>query len=186
MKSLLKKSALLVAVASMALASQAYALSISLTDTRYLGFFDPGTPANATTEAANITTLLSLPTDPVLDDVDATIGGNTYGRTPVSTVGLPAATGVGGLQGLAPSGSVIVTGFQYVLAKYGTTAHVWYVGGLGGSVDLPLVEPGGAFGTQGQSHYSLYNPGTSVPDGGATVALLGLGLAALALARRKI
>jgi hypothetical protein len=43
-------------------------------------------------------------------------------------------------------------------------------------------------GTQvyGLSFYSLYSPTTSVPDGGATAALLGVGLLALAgLARRQ-
>lgn len=39
---------------------------------------------------------------------------------------------------------------------------------------------------QSTSHAGLNGSGTGVPDGGATVALLGLGLAALALIRRKM
>jgi hypothetical protein len=192
MKLLLKKSALLVSVASMALGSQAFALSIDLSDLRYLGFIDPSTPASATQEAISINDLRGvLPAGepvPVLADIDGTgaVTGADVGRTGVATTGTPAATATGATQGIAPSGtSINITGYSYLLAKYGTTAHVWYVAGLTGTQSIPLNEPS-SLGGQGQSHYSVYNPGTSVPDGGATVALLGLGLAALAMVRRKI
>jgi len=191
MKSLLKKSVFFASVASLALASQAYALSISLADGRYLGFVDPSVPANNTGEVQSINDLRTvLPAGepvPVLDDVDGMVGGANIGRTGVSVVGLPAAVEAGADGNNAPSGSVDVTGFTYLLGKYGDTAHIWYVGGLNGVQSIPLNEPGGALGTQGQSHYSLFNPtpSTGVPDGGATVLLLGAALSALAIAGRR-
>ena len=76
--------------------------------------------------------------------------------------------------------------YQYVLGKYGQDALVWYIGDLAQNGTLTL--PGTAFGN-GLSHTTFFNPQArdrQVPDGGATAALLGLGIAGLAFARRKM
>jgi hypothetical protein len=82
-------------------------------------------------------------------------------------------------------GGVLGGGYQYAIAKYGGgqddgLSIVYFLGGTG--LDLPDKLPGknGA----GLSHVSFFN-GTAVPDGGATSALLGLGVLGLAAIRRK-
>jgi len=79
--------------------------------------------------------------------------------------------------------------YSYLFAKYdgpNAGSEVWYVGGLTGTISIP------AFGLAGQhyglSGWTLFGPGgtpTTTPDGGATAALLGLGLAGLAGLRAK-
>ncbi len=84
-----------------------------------------------------------------------------------------------------------LTGISYLIGKYGNNndagqvSLVWYVGGLTGT--------GHTIGnTAGLSHVSYFTSTTfppvtppGVPDGGSTVALLGLAVAALAFAKRK-
>lgn len=84
----------------------------------------------------------------------------------------------------------------YLLVKDGNQDPAWYLFNLtalgmstvsGEDITLDNFWPqNGAI-----SHVALYSGGggggqTGVPDGGSTVALLGLGLAALALVRRKL
>ena len=183
---IIKKLSLIASVASMALAAQLNALTIA----GAIGSIDPSTPANALNEVGGINALIALPADltaPIIGDNNGTYDGGTSSavldRFSTTEVG-PGATSVGGLQGQAPSGSVNVDGWDYLAAKYGTALYVWYVGGLSGFQDVPLFELPGQ-GENAQSHYSLYNPGTTVPDGGTTVALLGFVLGALAVVRRK-
>ena len=78
--------------------------------------------------------------------------------------------------------------YSYLFAKYdgpNAGSEVWYVGNLSGIITIP------AFGLAGQhyglSGWTLFGPGgTSVPDGGTTVMLLGAALGALGMARRYI
>ena len=183
MKSFLKKSALLVTVASMALATQLNALTIA----QSFGAIADAQPSSPAAETAFINALLGIspvgenaPSFPALFDD----GGGNLDRFSTVVPGNPAATATGAFSSASPSASINVTGWTYLYAKFGNGAYVWYVGNLSGLQSLPLeISPGTG---SGQSHYALFNPGTSVPDGGATVALLGLGLAALALIRRKI
>lgn len=67
-------------------------------------------------------------------------------------------------------------GLEYLLGKYGTLSVLYYVGGIadGEAIVLPPK-----FNNNGISHQVVFGA-TTVPDGGLTVALLGLGLAALA------
>jgi hypothetical protein len=96
---------------------------------------------------------------------------------------LPAAVFVG-KDDQAPFVGVDAGLYDYALGKYGNSTFLFYLGGLTNAVyELPSSITGGAGGL---SHVSWFTPATTVPDGGATVALLGLGLAALALIRRKI
>ena len=66
------------------------------------------------------------------------------------------------------------------MAGPGGTGEVWYVGDLSGVINIPSV----AFG-HGLSGWALFTaPGGAVPDGGATVMLLGAALGMLGLVRR--
>ena len=173
----------LVAIAAL-VGSAVNAEALGVGDSDYIGSIDPATPASAFGEVTLINHLLDAPagssqvtglSSPFHDPVDLFRTGNDCGGT------CPDATEAGEDQGNSPSGSVDVTGWTYLLAKYGQVAHVWYVGGTSGFVDVPLDATGG-----GQSHYSLYNPGTTtVPEGGSTLMLLGAGLAAVGALRRR-
>jgi hypothetical protein len=77
--------------------------------------------------------------------------------------------------------------FDYLFAHYGGpgggTAEVWFVGNLSGIITIPAT----GFGGYGLSGWALFTaPGGAVPDGGATVMLLGAGLCVLGIARRYI
>jgi hypothetical protein len=182
MKDMMMKKSLLIAFAAvMALglsASTASALAIG--DANYLGWVDPSVPANAAGEVQSINDLLArpAPSGPTL------VSGVTYLRTANTCAGpCPPATTTGANQGNAPAGTVNVTGWTYVLAKYGTRAEIWYVGNLTGTVALPST------GTNGNamSHFSRYNlTTTQVPDGGVTAGLLGLAMLGVGYLRRRI
>ena len=168
-------------------ASTASALAIGDADPNYLGSVDPGAPANPEDEVAYINVLLGMLLSTTFDEDTSPPPGDfrRYTRSDNACVGCPTADD----DGAAPkdeSGtvdSIDVTGWTYLVAKYGNVSHVWYVGDLSGDVDVPL-ETGGKGG--GQSHVSLYNPGERVPDGGATAGLLGLAMLGLGYLRRRI
>ena len=187
------KKTLIILVCGLALsASNAQALAIGDADPRYLGSIDPATPSNPETAvdyilklfamAVNTLDTTAVPSPPQPDTFDRSDnqcagagGGSTIDACPTAVLG-------GADTGNDPSGSVNVTGWTWLYAKYGGDAHVWYVGDLTGLQTVPLNNVGG----QGQSHYALYNPGTvQVPDGGATLGLLGLGMLGLGYLRRR-
>jgi hypothetical protein len=77
--------------------------------------------------------------------------------------------------------------YDYLFAHYGGpgggTAEVWFVGDLSGMITIPAT----GFGGYGLSGWALFTaPGGAVPDGGATVMLLGAGICVLGIARRYI
>ena len=132
-------------------------------------------------------------------------GSPLYSRSFNNFGSLPAATTTGAMLGtnIAPGTTPVTvnlgTGFQYLVVAYdgpnGGVA-VFNVGGLTGSVDLyryakPLAN-GNLLGsnTAGQGYFkmtswSLLNP-TGVPDGGATMMLLGAALVVLGVVRRHL
>jgi hypothetical protein len=76
--------------------------------------------------------------------------------------------------------------YSYLFAKYdgpNAGSEVWFVGGLSGIVTIPAVGLAGQ--NYGLSGWTLFGPGANnVPDGGATVMLLGAALGSLGMARR--
>jgi hypothetical protein len=76
--------------------------------------------------------------------------------------------------------------YSYLFAKYdgpNAGSEVWYVGGVSGIITIPAQGLAGQ--RYGLSGWTLFGPGVpGVPDGGATVMLLGAALGSLGMARR--
>jgi hypothetical protein len=190
------RKALLVAAAAMggtfAMQANAVPLNLTIGDPYYIGTVDPATPADASAEVGFINYLLGMATGATADvhvpgppsrDYDYSRVGST-----LNTAGLPTATTVGGTKDSTSPPTVIdITGWSYVFAKYASGAAVWYVGGLTGEIQIPATQSINNNSGIGLSHWSLYNPGTTirrVPEP-MTMGLLGLGLLGLGLARRR-
>jgi hypothetical protein len=96
---------------------------------------------------------------------------------------LPAAVFVTKLE--CNLGGVLGAGYLYGLAKYGNGSSgqisvLFYLGGVG--VDVPDRYNGSG----GLSHFSIFTPQPQpLPDGGATVALLGLAILGLGAVARS-
>jgi hypothetical protein len=78
-------------------------------------------------------------------------------------------------------------GYQYLFAKYdgqNDLSQVWWLGGLDPDaiLNIPTQGPEG----QALSHWTLFLGGAPIPDGGATIMLLGGALGALGMARRYV
>jgi hypothetical protein len=72
--------------------------------------------------------------------------------------------------------------YSYLFVNYNGRSHateIWYVGNLSGIIRVPATP-----GKHGISGWTLFGLGVGVPDGGATVMLLGVALCALGMARR--
>lgn len=159
---------------------------LTLDGPNFLGYIVDGIPSNPEAEVGYINTLLDQPlgTGPTLD------GTEVYGRSTNLCGGLacPDAVLAGSdkSEGEDPSNTIDVTGFTYLLGKYdagNAGSLVWYVGDLSGEQTIPAAFSGTQYGL---SHWSLYNPTTSVPDGGMTLMLLGGVLVGLEGLRRKL
>jgi hypothetical protein len=74
--------------------------------------------------------------------------------------------------------------YSYLFATYNTpsnTSEVWYVGNLSGIITIPAKAMGYAL-----SGWTLFATAESIPDGGATMMLLGAALVALGVVRRHL
>jgi hypothetical protein len=163
-----------------------------------------GSGGQAARDAAMTNTLLGMAT-PSQTGVWGDADNPLYSRTTWDTTGYPAATAVGAqlsgdvLNGPATLTITLTQTFQYLVVSYdgpnGGTA-VFDVSSLqvGDQIVLARYARPDA-GTHGDllqdtfykmTHWTLLNPGTSVPDGGATVMLLGAALGALGMVRRYL
>jgi hypothetical protein len=112
----------------------------------------------------------------------------TYFRDPtLPSSGLPAAR-LAGAARVAGTTAVTMTGFTYIIAKYGSgsgVAHVWYVPGLteNHAVFIPqrLAVPNQTT-TFALHHYTMF----AAPDGGMTLMLLGGALLGIETLRRRL
>src|SRR5687768_4863487 len=186
----------LIAIASglmlTAAASTAQALTVLTAtdaDPNFLGAVDPGS-GSPDEQAGLINSLLTIAPDAGADDgFSVTIDGRLYNRSDNSCAGCPAASTTGELaDDTDPSTTIDATNWVYMKAKYGNTMVVWYVENVNDIVQIPgTFGPGGSApgAGGGLSHWVLYNPTTTVPDGGATLGLLGLGMLGLGYLRRR-
>jgi hypothetical protein len=170
-------------------AGSAQAISLTVGDAYYLGRVIDGVPSNPANEVRYINSLTGLiagagavacslePTEDC-DRLSSTVAGP-----------FAVATEVGSFKNdSTPLSGVNATGWVYVIGKYGSGSsgggeYVWFINGaISGTITLPSTfAPGGP----GLSHISLYNK-TTVPDGGATLMLLGGALVGLGALRRKL
>jgi hypothetical protein len=114
------------------------------------------------------------------------------GYNSITSSSLPAPVFTGYLD--AGTGAVDVTGFLYAVLHYGKGSGgtgqgggivALYLNGQTGSFSFP-GSGAGPNGKGGLSSVRLYKGETTdVPDGGATAALLGLGVLGLTMFRRK-
>ena len=164
-------------------ATSAQALAID--DANYLGNIVPGLPSGETNEAAFIDALIALA--PGADQTpcgDDAATPNTCTRSDNVFANLPSPADFTD-KDESGDNTVDVTGFAYILAKYGKgsetqISHVWYVGNLTGEQTVPDSSGGGL------SHISRFNATTNgVPDGGTTLMLLGTALVGLGALRRR-
>ena len=162
----------------------------------FLGFFSPGEPADTAAEVGYINNLITL-------------GAGAVGPI-TSFLSGPFDPSVANAAFVGETGSnvVSVTGYTYLLAKYGSGKngkggdYVWYVKGLTGAYVIPqealslIGSSKKGSGLVGLSHYTLFNriasvpdDGTiltgSVPDGSTTLVLLSGALFGLEGVRRR-
>jgi hypothetical protein len=182
------KRTLLTLLAAACMVVNASAILIQIGDTRDLGLIDPNHPADPSSSAGYVDILL----DQALGTGPTTIGANAYTRTLNDPLNGNYPNAIFNSEIAFTGGNINLgqAGFLYLLAKYDGPnfgSEVFYIGGLTGANTIPLTAEG-----FGLSHVYLFNPsdvtpnptGNGVPDGGSTVALLGLALLALGGASR--
>lgn len=151
-----------------------------------LGTVVPGTPASPGSDQGFLSGLLTAYNSGTRGSwtVPGAPGGGdyTFNINPGTSLPgtLPTLNGLyqlGNMSGLSGSTSVIISlagiTADYITIKWGQDFEAYYVHGLTGSVTL-----GNDVNRNGISGYTYWNGG-QVPDGGTTIALLGLGLAGL-------
>jgi hypothetical protein len=178
LKSISKLALLCTAVCATMLAFTNNVSALTIGDDHELGFVEFGIPSGDQDRTDYVNHLIGM----ALGTQDDALGqhftrsNNDFG---------PLPTAVFALNG---TGTTIDLGtglYSYLYAKYDGPnfgAEVWYVGNLSGIITIPAT--GGGYGLSG---WTLFGPGvTQVPDGGATVMLLGTALCAFGIARRFI
>jgi hypothetical protein len=161
-----------------------------------LGTVVPGTPSSASWDQTFLSGLISAynvnqnPRSWQVPGLQGNPGYWTYTLNPGSslTAGLPTLNGsyqLGNMTGISGSSSVTLSlagiTSDYITIKWGQDFEAYYVHGLTGSVTLNNDVNG-----NGISGFTYWNEGPGqVPDGGSTVALLGLGLGLLGLLARR-
>ena len=172
------------------------AQAVVISDSRLLGTILPGTPASPENETEMVRFLVAALNTGSSGAVAFPGAGVSLGDNPADGASpevytlwapaglglpapLPAATGVQ----TVTSNTTFNLGamqYDYIVAKFGSDAEAFWIGGLSGELTIPNLT-----GNQnGLSGFTLINGRTNVPDGGATVALMGLALGGLSLSRR--
>jgi hypothetical protein len=164
----------------LAFAPNATALTIG--DNQELGTVTPAHPFGDADATAYVDHLRQM----ALNSTDTALGqtffrtNNDFGPLPAPVFALKSTGPFTGDTTTIDLGSGL---YSYLFAKYdaqNTFSVVWYVGNLSGLITIPNFN-----GPYGLSSWILFGPGVpGVPDGGATVMLLGAALGALGMARR--
>jgi VPDSG-CTERM motif len=155
-------------------------ISLAIGNAHELGFASPGLPAGAADRTLFVNAMIGLAlggsTHVIIGPHDNLVTRSNYDFGPLPTAVL-ALNGGGTTIDLGDG-----TLYSYLFAKYGGPNHgseVWYVGNLSGIITIPATA-----GRYGLGGWTLFGPGvTQVPDGGATVMLLGVVFCALGIAR---
>lgn len=171
-------------------ADQATAIPTTVDYNYLLGTVDPGSPSSPSDELARLNNLVNAynGTPPGSYDPSGPYLLAPGGNVPPAPLPL-GVTHHGQVAGGGTSQAISLGASQsdWLMGKWGNVAAYYYIGNLTG--DLELVNDV-VFNEnevpQRLSHYVLFNRRTNVPDGGATIALLGLGLAGLGGLSRKL
>jgi hypothetical protein len=181
-KSLSIAWALVAAVALVSIPSVS-AVPLTLEDGYYLGSVVEGTPSDAEFEMAFINYLAGMTPGTTANDIEVIPGSppdsNDFTRSDNVFGVLPPAVFVSKNDAGTPLAFNLTGSTLYVLAKYGQGSLVWFVNGYAGEVEVLAT-----FGGNGLSHTSFFGT-VSVPDSGATIALLGAGLMVVGLFGRR-
>jgi len=154
-------------------------------DTHVVGTVTPGAPADPADVADYINFMIALasPGSGSTLGQDITRTTNLFGSLPLAD-GTPTGGSVSG-SGTIIDLTAIGNTFTYLFAKYdgqNDLSQVWNISGETGVITIPGDGPLG----YGLSGWIVFGPGgVTTPDGGTTVALLGLGLTGLAALRAK-
>jgi VPDSG-CTERM motif len=165
-----------VACASLGFASQASALLIG--DAHELGFVNFGIPSGDQDRENYVNHLIdmALGSSDTFSGQDFKRSNNDFGPLADAKFDHNGTSNIG----------IDVTGFDYLFAKYDGPnygSEVWFVGDLSGVITIPATAK--RYGLSGWTLFTS-DPGTNVPDGGATVVLLGAALMGLAVLRARL
>ena len=156
-------------------------------DANYVGALIPGSPADPTSQAAYITYLISLA--PNATSVVDPVTGQTYTRSdlagPFATVVTPNVQKQE-YDDNDPSTILAAVDFVYLIGKFdgqGGGSLVWYLNGVAGETyELPK-----SFAGKNLSQITTCNGQLQdVPDGGATIGLLGLAMFGVGYLRHRL
>jgi|SRR5947207_5158478 len=157
--------------------------NLTFNDTHVVGTVTPAPAPNFATVANYINFMIGLGTG-TSGTFQSPPHTQTITRSTNTFASLPNALVHGAVKGTSTTINLGAGGvYSYLFAKYGgpnDVSQVWYVGNLRGIVTIPALGPRG----HALSLWKLFPPGGQVPDGGATVMLLGAALGALGMARR--
>ena len=164
--------------------TSSYGLNLAIGDSYYLGSVVQGTPADEDHEAAYINQLASMAPGTTANDLEVIPGNppdsNDFTRSNNVFGALPDAEFLDKNDAGTPLTFDLTGSTQYILSKYGQGSLVWFLAGYTGSVTVAS-----SFNGHGLSHTSFFGGNVTVPDGGATLVLLGAALSVLGMLRRR-
>lgn len=180
MKNQLCKLAGLLALGFALTAPAVQAVPLTTASLSYVGSITPDVPSNPASEASYINALIDL-----APGASGTFDSQALVRSSNDLGLLPDADAAGSWKDETGNTDFNLVGFTgYVLGKYDQDkagAWVWYLIDFTGDLNLPST-----FNGKELSHASFYGTtSTTVPDGGITAILLGLGLVSLSVAARR-
>ena len=173
--------ATVLAVALGSTAALATPIDLAVGDAYYLGRINDGVPSGDSQTEGYVNYLRTL----TAGQGSTPYLGETYDRLN-STVGGPFPVAVYIDRDNTGNNTINAAGYGYILAKYGNNPSlVWFVNGSVTEITVPTsyLLPGTTGG--GLSHVAWLSRVT-VPDGGATLMLLGGALLGLGALRRKL
>ena len=162
----------------LAFSHNANAIPLTIGDAHELGFVDRARPTTVQSATVFVNAMIGLSLG---GSSHVIINGHDNLVTRSNNAFHPLPTAVFALTGHGTNIDLGTGSYSYLLAKYGDFgAEVWYVRNLNGIVTIPATAGGFSL-----TLWKVFSPGgTGVPDGGATVMLLGTALGALGMARR--
>ncbi len=165
------------------LVQTAGAVALSLHDSNELGFMTSAPSSGDADRTGYVNFLIGMNLGTTFNDTGSGGSGQIYTRS-INDFG-SLATAAWSQNGIGTTIDLGTGGFDYIFAKYNGSnsgSEVWNISGMTGTLTIPST-----VGKSGLSGWTLLTPGSNqVPDGGATVALLGTALVILEILRRSL